>query len=276
MLLVLFFAFILPKPLVATPLFGYPDLKFVINENNSSNVIENRIFIPKSSTGVAIAILPGCTGVQRWNRQDLISWRDFFLEQGFVVGVADYNAVSRPNGKPYNCGKNKNLEDMRLVKDVFNTTAALTKVKGVDKSKIFTVGFSLGAQIGADSIQATNAQEAKTNNWGPLPRGVISLYGGCAYPSRTYLDEDIVRPVLWMMGEDDNYYMEGCDTSTFDSIKQEHPQSEFISFENAGHCWDCKQLDGFHNRREGHTYRYNGKVHEESKRAALRFIKKFQ
>ena len=143
-------------------------------------------------------------------------------------------------------------------------------------NKIFTVGFSLGAQIGADAIRKTNAQEAKTHNWGPLPRGVVSFYGGCAYPSRTYLDEDIVRPILWMMGKEDKYYMQGCDGSTFESIKKQHPQSEFISFENAGHCWDCKQLDGFHNRREGHTYRYNAEVHKESGNAALKFIEKFE
>ena len=67
----------------------------------------------------------------------MISWRDFFIEKGFVVGIADYNSSPRPNGKPYNCGKNKNLEDMRLVKDVYDTTSALAKVKGVDINKIF-------------------------------------------------------------------------------------------------------------------------------------------
>ena len=264
------------KTPISEPLYGYPDLRFSINDDISSEVIANKIFIPKFNSGIAVALLPGCTGIQRWNKKDLISWRDFFIEKGFVVGIADYNSSPRPNGKPYNCGKNKNLEDMRLVKDVYDTTSALAKVKGVDINKIFTVGFSLGAQIGADAIRDINAEEAKTHNWGPLPRGVISLYGGCAYPSRTYLDENIVRPVLWMMGEDDNYYMEGCETSTFESIKEQFPHSEFISFEKAGHCWDCKQLDGFHNRREGHIYRYNAKVHKESETAALKFIEKFE
>ena len=272
----LIWALCLPKSLISTPLYGHPDLKFLINDDHSSVEIANKIFIPKSTTGIAIALLPSCAGIQRWNKRDLISWRNFFIEKGFVVGVADYNSAPRPKGRPYNCGKNKNLDDMRLVKDVYNTTAALSKVKGVDINKIFTVGFSLGAQIGADAIRKTNAQEAKTHNWGPLPRGVISFYGGCAYPSRTYLDEDIVRPILWMMGKEDKYYMQGCDGSTFESIKEQHPKSEFISFENAGHCWDCKQLDGFHNRREGHTYRYNAEVHKESGNAALKFIEKFE
>ena len=264
------------KTSISEPLYGYPDLSFSINDDISSEVIANKIFIPKSHSGIAVALLPGCTGIQRWNKKDLISWRDFFIKKGFVVGIADYNSSPRPNSRPYNCGKNKNLEDMRLVKDVYDTTSALAKVKGVDINKIFTVGFSLGAQIGADAIRDINAEEAKTHNWGPLPRGVISLYGGCEYPSRTYLDDNIVRPVLWMMGKDDNYYMKGCDTLTFESIKEQFPHSEFISFENAGHCWDCKQLDGFQNRREGHTYRYNAKVHKESETAALKFIEKFE
>jgi len=94
------------KKSISDPLYGYPDLKFSINDDFSSEVIANKIFIPKSNSGIAVALLPGCTGIQRWNKKDLISWRDFFIEKGFVVGIADYNSSPRPNGKPYNCGKN--------------------------------------------------------------------------------------------------------------------------------------------------------------------------
>jgi dienelactone hydrolase len=257
--------------------YGYPDIEYKLHSNvKNIGVLENGIFVPKNHNGAAVVFLPSCSGIRSFNSSDVRDWAQFILGNGYAVAVIQYGTPPRPDKRPYNCGQNKSLSDMRLVKDVYDATLALSNVVGVDKNRIFTIGTSLGAQIGVDSIKASIAELALKNQWGPTPRAVVSLYGGCAYPSRTYLTSSVVSPVLWMMGKDDNYYMKGCSSSTFTSIKKIHPQSEFINFANAGHCWDCKALNGFVNKREKQTYIYNADVTKKSRDSTLRFLEQFK
>ena len=257
--------------------YGYPDIEYKTHLNvEYISIVKNGIFVPKNHNGAAVVFLPSCSGIQFFNESDVKNWAQFILDNGYAVAVPQYGTSPRPNKRPFNCGKNKNLSDMRLVKDIYDATSALSKVAGVDKNRIFTIGTSLGAQIGVDAIKESNAETATEKKWGPIPRAVVSLYGGCSYPSRTYLTSDVVSPVLWMMGKDDNYYMQGCFSSTFSNIKEKHPESEFIDYDNAGHCWDCQALNGFVNKRERQTYIYNPDVTQKSRDATIRFLGKFK
>jgi len=262
--------------------YGYPDVDFDIRSVPEKDYmypgVVDAIMIPKNQNGAGVVLFASCTGIQHWNQEDLKDFTKELTQKGYTVAVPNYNSGIRPDRKPYNCGKNKNLSDMRLVKDVYDATNALANIPGIDSNRIFTIGQSLGAQIGADAIKSSNTKLATNKGWGPVPRAVIGLYGGCAYPSRTYLDGDVVRPVLWIAGEKDSfsYQQYGCSSWTQSSIMKKQPDSKFIVYKDATHCFDCKQLDGFVNKKEQQTYRYNDTITKQSRKEIFKFMEKFK
>jgi dienelactone hydrolase len=257
--------------------YGYPDIEYYQKNTDRIVNVVNGVFVPPKPNGAGVIVLGPCPGIQFFNEEDIRELAQLFLDNGYTVAVPNYNTMPRPTKRPYNCGKDRNLTDMRLVKDVYDATAALSRA-GVHPNRIFTVGQSLGAQIGADAISPNNARLAKKYNWGPVPRAVVGLYGGCRYPSKTYLDGDVVRPVLWIAGEKDpfSYTEYGCKSWTISSVMKKQPDSKFIVYKDATHCFDCKQLNGFVNKREKQTYRYNETATKQSRDEIFKFMEKFK
>ena len=238
--------------------------------------ISNRVFRPENGNGGAISFLPSCSGVQDFNSLDIkTNWVDFFVKQGFTVAVTDYNE-GRNASDPWNCGKDKHLSHNRLVRDVYRGVHVLANVPGINKDKIFTIGTSLGAQIGASAVDGYYIDEAKKAGW-VIPRAHVGLYGGCGYTSQQYLESSVKRPVLWLSASDDVEVGEGCSTELFNSIKKKFPESKFITYEGATHCWDCKQLNGF--KKDTHfgiqEYRYDSDVTVQSQNEVVTFIENF-
>ncbi len=267
----------LPNGKVVQTNYGYPDIEYYQENTDRIVNVVNGVFVPRKPNGAGVAVLGPCPGIQFFNEEDIRELAQLFLDNGYTVAVPNYNTMPRPTKRPYNCGKDRNLRDMRLVKDVYDATAALARA-GVDPNRIFTVGQSLGAQIGADAISPNNARLANKYNWGPVPRAVVGLYGGCRYPSKTYLDGNVVRPVLWIAGEKDpfSYTEYGCKSWTISSVMKKQPDSKFIVYKDATHCFDCKQLDGFVNKREKQTYRYNETATKQSRDEIFKFMEKFK
>ena len=267
---------VLPNGKTVETNYSYPDIEYKIQKTDRIYNVVNGVFVPPNPNGAGIAVLSSCTGIRMFNETDIKELAQFFLDHGYTVAVPNYNTFPRPSKRPWNCGRDKNLSDMRLVKDVYDATEALA-FAGVDTNRIFTVGQSLGAQIGAHAIKPSNANLATKKGWGPVPRAVIGLYGGCGYSSRTYLDSDAVRPVLWIEGKEDTIHINyGCSSWTKSSIMKKQPNSKFVVYENATHCFDCKQLNGFVNNRENQTYLYNEDVTNQSRKLMLEFLEKFK
>jgi len=255
----------------------YGDIEYTVREYGPSANIRNSIFIPENLNGLAVAVLPSCTGVQDWSVPDLHRWTKLLLENKFVVSVTDYNAPGRPSGTA-NCGKGGKTPHIRQIKDAYDAVSALSKIPGVNSDKIFMLGFSRGAQIAGSAARGSMLNLATTSlNWGPKPKGIIGLYGACAYSaSKIHVDASIATNILWMMGKNDVYYMKGCEEDAFEIIKIKNKHSKFIHFENASHCWDCKGLSGTFIAREGQTYMYNGNITRQSETEALQFMKQFE
>lgn len=241
-----------------------------------SDGISNRIFKPENNNGGAILFLPSCSGVQHFNSSDIKeNWVDIFVERGYTVAVTDYNE-GRNASDPWNCGKDKHLSHSRLVRDVYIGVQALSNVPGINKDKIFTIGTSLGAQIGASAVDGHYIDESQKTGWA-IPSAHVGLYGGCGYTSQQYLETSVNRPVLWLSASDDVEVGEGCSIELFNSIMEKFPKSDFITYDGATHCWDCKQLDGF--KKNTHfgvqEYRYDPDVTVQSQNQVLTFIEKF-
>jgi len=257
--------------------YGYPDIKYTVKKSGGFTNYVNSIVVPKNSNGAGVVLLSSCTGIQDWNRSDLSKFADDLLIKGYTVATPDYNS-GRPSSRPWNCGRKKKLSHMRLVKDIYDATTALSKIPGIDPDRIFTIGQSLGAQIGALAIREYYSSYAIEENWGPIPRAVIGLYGGCRYPGMTYLDSDIVRPVLWIAGADDiySYQKNGCSKNKEQEVIEMVPDSKFILYKDATHCFDCSQQNGHYNKREQQYYYYNSYATKQSRIEIFNFMEKFK
>ena len=163
-----------------------------------------------------------------------------------------------------------------MLRDVFNGVQALANVPGVDRNKIFTMGTSLGAMVGATAISNHSIKSAENIGWA-TPRAHVALYGGCSYPSATYLTSSVARPVLWMVGTNDVEMGTGCSSLLYNSVKKAQPDSVFVTYKGATHCWDCKQMDGFtKNTYYGNqTYTYDKDVTSQSREETFSFFRKF-
>ena len=157
------------------------DLTFKTPElgTESSDVNNNPIYFPKNINGSAIVIVSSCAGIHYKSAQDLKRWNALFLSKGYVTAVV--NTSSYPRKK--NCGRKKTQSPSRGVKDIYDATRSISKVQGVNKDKIFVIGFSLGAMNGAKSIWSKNAKLALKEGE-ILPAGVAGLYGGCKYGNK--------------------------------------------------------------------------------------------
>ena len=251
----------------------HPDLAY---KTQLATGISNRIFQPETSNGGAVLFLPSCSGVQHFNSTDIRNnWVNLLLENGYTVAVTDYNE-GRNASRPWNCGKKKHLSHSRLVRDVYNGVQALAEISGIDKDKVFTVGTSLGAQIGASALDARYVKQAEKVGW-VVARAHVGLYGGCSYPSQTYLSKSITRPVLWMSASDDVEVGEGCNSWLFNSIRKKYPESEFVMYDGATHCWDCRQLNGYSKKTYYgvQMYRFDEEITTDSQNAVVTFLEKF-
>ena len=254
------------------------DLTFKTPElgTESSDVNNNPIYFPKNINGSAIVIVSSCAGIHYKSAQDLKRWNALFLSKGYVTAVV--NTSSYPRKK--NCGRKKTQSPSRGVKDIYDATRSISKVQGVNKDKIFVIGFSLGAMNGAKSIWSKNAKLALKEGE-ILPAAVAGLYGGCKYgrknkKTKKFLFPDLDRPVLWLMGEDDNE-APAKDCKVVKVIKEKNKLSDYHIYKNATHCWDCKASNGF-TKKVGNgnvvTYIYNEKATSDSEERVLAFFNK--
>ena len=232
----------------------------------------NRLILPitDSNNIGAVVLLPGCAGITSKNRYDLQRWGDLLLENGYAVLLIDHY-TSR--GVKLNCGAGRKVQGYTLVKDVASAVALISKQPTIDKSRIFTLGFSLGAMTGG--------QLAGKIHWigydVPKPRAVAGLYGGC-YGYANWLNPDADIPVLWLVGAEDTESPPNSCKLEVDQLKKKGLMT-FHEYPKATHCWDCSGLNGF-SKTAGNgnrvTYRYNSEVTKDSEQRVLNFFNSFQ
>ena len=224
----------------------------------------------------AVVLLHSCSELNQGSLPDLNRWKNSFTSHGYAVLVID--SVGTRDIKPYsNCwGIKRPIGKDRLVKDLFDAVAHLSSMPEIDSSRIFALGFSLGAMTAGISGSMADDRGYASK---PHPRAVAGLYGGCRYRSENWLESKSSFPILWLMGSADQ---ESPATDCMSSVKDLENQgigSEWHTYENATHCWDCKALDGL-TRTAGNgskvTYLYDEGATQDSEQRVLKFFEKFQ
>ena len=221
----------------------------------------------------AVVLLHSCGGITRKSRDDLNRWKNFLTGKGFAVLVVD--SLSTRDIKNNCGGRNRAIGKDRLVKDLFDAVAHLSSLPEIDSSRIFVLGFSLGAMTaGISGDMASDRSYADK----PHPRAVAGLYGGCRYGSGNWLTSKSSFPILWLMGEAD---LESPAADCMYEVKNLEKQgigSEWHIYKGATHCWDCEGLHGT-TRTSGNgarsTYLFDEQITRDSEQRVLQFFEKF-
>jgi len=240
--------------------------------------IRNKLFLPavQKNLNPALILLPACAGIHPRSAPAMKNWSKLFIESGYFVLVVDHYK-QRNAGR--NCGKNRSISFDRLTKDIYDATAHLSKIPGVDKNRIFSFGFSLGTMA--------NGWAASKNKYNRIAKGMLrpralgGLYGGCVYGKnneKRYLFSDTDIPLIWLMGSKDKESPPADCKSTLKNISKKVKVESFI-YDGATHSWDTKEMDGFKKiagNGQHITYKYNENVTKDSMKRALDFFNSYK
>jgi dienelactone hydrolase len=265
----------LEKQIVERRVPNYQGGSIVVREEDTVVVFDEKPLNYSSSQKPAVILLHSCAGMKSRTVGDLLRWTKFLTENGYVVLVMDHLTKREVRDNCY--GRRREVTKQRLVKDVFDATAHLHTLPNIDKRRIFTLGFSLGAMTGPVVAASIDDSDYKGK---PHPTAVAGLYGGCAYPAagEVWLDGSEKLPVLWLMGSADNEAPAAPCLAPVKKLKEQDPRNDWHLYEGASHCWDCQGLNGSvtvapNGAKE--TYRYNEEYTKDSERRVLKFFKQF-
>lgn len=246
--------------------------------------IENNLFFPAntdvSSSQAAVILIHACAGITKGSAPDLRFWIKTMTEQGFYVLSIDQLAKGRG---VTNCKRPRDVHEARLAKDIFDATDHLHKVPGIDKNRIFTLGFSMGTMAG--QLAASRSVYKKIAPGKPRPRAITGLYGGCQFMNPKtgkwfkYLLEDSDTPMMLLMGDKDRETpYEDC-VPLIKEIQKKASLTQYYVYEGATHCWDCKYMAGF-SKTAGNgefvRYEYHEEATKDSVRKLISFFNSFR
>ena len=246
----------------------------VVSEDDTEVVLDEKPITYTSDTAPAVILLHSCGGIHGRNLVDLNRWTKLLTENGYIVLVMDH--LTKREVRTNCMGKRRQVSRERLAKDVFDATAHLHTIDKVDKSKIFTLGFSLGAMTGP--VVAASLDDSDYAGK-PHPTAVAGLYGGCDFTGEVWLDGSEKLPVLWLMGSADGEAPATSCLNPVRRLKEKDKRSDWYLYEGATHCWDCQGLNGYTQLTpSGHkeTYKYDEKYTRDSERRVLEFFQQFE
>lgn len=242
--------------------------------------IENSFFIPEKTKGKipAVILMHTCGGLHSSGaKSNMREWAKKFLAANYAVLVVDH---LKPRGVGSNCpGKNAampiRIGSTIAAGDAYDAATHLAKYPQIDASRIFTLGWSMGAMASAQVASASSKYFMQPGSI--RPRAAAGMYGVCGVGYAKYLKEDIDLPILWLMGEDD---LEAPVKECLPTIKalEEKGIITHHTYPEATHSWDMSHMDGksqvVGNGRKV-TYRYNANVTEDSFKRTLAFFESF-
>lgn len=220
-----------------------------------------------------VVLVHGCGGL----RQPVRVWTGELLKQGYAVFVMD--SLGPRNVKEV-CDPPARVTPPRGLLDALQAMQHLKAFPFVDKARIGLVGFSWGATVGA---LAASPGLASTGPVRDRFAAIVSFYPACAAPAtgkrpaREYLRPDSDRPLLVLMGGQDNETPPSECLHRLEALKTKGMPVEWHLYPDATHCWDCRELHNVSKtdaRGERVTYRFSRDVTEDSRLRAFEFLER--
>jgi dienelactone hydrolase len=252
-----------------------PDLKFPEEATELSffSPLAMAIYKPTGAGPFpALVVVHTCGGL----RAEIRDWTKLALERGYVVFVMDslgQRGVSAQNG----CNPATWVFPARGTKDAFQAREHLRKFTFVDQDRVALVGFSWGAMVGLYASSSAIASQLSSSRYG----AVVSFYPMCYFPGSGQFREverlhaDIDKPLLVLMGEQDNETPPADCIPRLEKLKQKGAPVEWHLYPATTHCWDCSSLNNFSktdflgNRV---VYRYDRQVTQDAAERMFAFL----
>ncbi len=229
----------IPGAMLDAVIKPFPRLKFppVSDTLSLLSHLENKVFRPdaQADSYPAIVLVPTCGGTT--NRPEIRERAKEFLSAGYVVLILE-NYV--PRGQRH-C-RNQVVTAALVWRDAVDALIHLNTMKEVDKSRIYLVGYSIGAMAAAAlSSRAINAYFDTKLRF----KASVGWYGSCAMQpgpaGRTsyFLRADMEHPLLLLMSEADKETPPRpyC-FPLLDELKAAGKPIEWHLYESVTHSWD--------------------------------------
>lgn len=280
-----------------------PDAKLSARDMSGSSTQAADLIFPTESSEIALALTPKmalyrpagdgphpalillhqCGGLRsangRWQNLSMLDWAKQGVAAGYVVLLID---AFEQRGATTTCfGPQKGVTPARTAKDVYQAADHLATLPFVNAKKIVFAGYSFGGMIGVAAASAHWQQSllAKT----PLA-AIASIYPACrtfvpiANPSMRYeaVMSDISTPTLVLMGELDVETPPSECVPKLQKAKDKGAPVQWHVYPSIGHCWDCKNLNGYTKvdiRGTQVTYTYDAAITADTSERIFAFFK---
>lgn len=251
------------------------DLSFPDQAETAEELTRPRMALlkpPGAGPFAALVMVHQCAGLN----PAVAEWARAAVRREFVVLLID---SLRPRGVGSVCfGPRAGVNLFRGARDALQAADHLRKFPFVDGARVSLVGFSWGAMVGLVVASAQYTQALGGSQF----RSVAAFYPGCFRISRPnapvfdIVSADMRQPVLVLMGENDLETPAAECIEKLQSAKTAGSAVDWHLYPDTGHCWDCKQLDGFSKvdiRGNRIHYRYDPDVTRNSAERLFEFLK---
>ncbi|MGA0856162.1 MAG: dienelactone hydrolase family protein [Burkholderiaceae bacterium] len=254
--------------------FNLDAVEFSDSLDISNRLIKPKQFDPQKKYSVVL-VLPTCGGSKGRSENQMKYWVNEMTAAGYLAMNVD--SLTPRGFKKGNC-KPRPVEDGRLLKDAYDAAIAISALPYVDKDRIFTIGFSLGAMSGMLAASPSMTKEVIKGDF--RFRANAAVYGGCDYGRGSrYLESDLDRPLLVLMGAKDTEAPPEQCYSHLETLKAKKADITWHTYQEVSHGWDNPVLNGFSktaNNGQSVTYIYSKEVTDDTKRRILEFLARFQ
>jgi dienelactone hydrolase len=226
----------------------------------------------------AIVLQHQCGGLgnSRWQNQSMLEWAKTAVKHGYVALLID--SLGPRNVDTVCMGPKGDINFMRGARDALQAAAYLSKRDFVDRARIAHAGYSWGAMVG---LSLSGKHWGDSLGDGTRFAAAVSFYPGCftikprgGIPYEL-LNNDTDRPLLVLMGGQDNETPASDCVTKLQAIKVHGAPVQWHVYPDASHCWDCKNLHNFSKvdvRGNSITYRYDEASTQDAERRMFEFL----
>jgi dienelactone hydrolase len=253
-----------------------PDLKLTTEAKEPSLFMSAPVLLKPAGEGPfpALVVYHTCGGV----RSETFDWAKRAVAEGYVALVIDSLG---PRGLKTNCIPPTSVPISRGVKDAYQALVHLQSLPFVDRDRIGLIGFSWGAMVGT---LVSSAEVAQLMSPGPRYQASVAFYPMCYFKGMRgitttfeYLRQDADRPLLVLMGDQDNETPPADCLPRLEQLKAKNAPVEWHLYPDTTHCWDCISVNGYRKvdfQGNNIVYRYRKDVTEDSGKRAFEFLAK--
>lgn len=228
----------------------------------------------------ALVLQHQCGGLRStsWQNLSMLEWAKTAVGRGYVVLMVDSLG---PRSVDTVCmGPKNGVNFMRGARDALMAGAHLRSLPFVDKERIGLAGYSWGAM---NTVMASSKLWGGTLGDGFRFRAAVAFYPGCfslrpaTSPPLEIVQPDIDRPLLVLMGGQDNETPADECMRKLEPVKAAGAPVEMHLYPQAFHCWDCRNLNNFSKvdaRGNRVVYRYDEAVLKDSEQRMFEFLDK--